>query len=208
MFKKYSKNKKNDKNIQNINIKNTLKFKMIDSLNALSAKFDIANIKTDAEYKYMKKYIKENYCKNLLSTSQYFNFLDEENPQNVNNRKRYYFDIASKTAHRSNMFQKHGAIIVYKKNIISKGFNMYKGNSKNIYSMHAEIVAINNAIKNKHKEILSECELYVVRIGSNSMDNLLKYSKPCINCQKYINKFNIKKIFYSTNDEFENYYSN
>ena len=107
---------------------------MIDSLNALSAKFDIANIKTDAEYKYMKKYIKENYCKNLLSTSQYFNFLDEENPQNVNNRKRYYFDIASKTAHRSNMFQKHGAIIVYKKNIISKGFNMYKGNSKNIYS--------------------------------------------------------------------------
>ena len=32
---------------------------MIDSLNALSAKFDIANIKTDAEYKYMKKYIKE-----------------------------------------------------------------------------------------------------------------------------------------------------
>ena len=69
--------------------------------------------------------------------------------------------------------------------------------------MHAEIVAINNAIKNKHKEILSECELYVVRIGSNSMDNLLKYSKPCINCQKYINKFNIKKIFYSTNYDYD-----
>jgi deoxycytidylate deaminase len=70
--------------------------------------------------------------------------------------------------------------------------------------MHAEIVAINNVIKNYGKDVLQESKLYIVRIAPESKSkNLLKYSKPCLNCQKYINKFNIKKTYYSTNYDYD-----
>ena len=75
---------------------------------------------------------------------------------------------------------------------------MLKSSKK--YSTHAEISAIN---KVKNKKQLSECEMYIVRIGPDKLNNMLKYSKPCINCQNYINKYNIKKIYYSTNYEYD-----
>ena len=102
------------------------------------------------------------------------------------------------------MFQKHGAVIVYKKTIIATGYNSYSYNSRTNFSIHAEIIAINNAIKNSNKELLSDSKLYIVRIAPESKSKyMLKYSKPCLNCQKYINKFNIKKIFYSTNYDYD-----
>ena len=40
-------------------------------------------------------------------------------------------------------------------------------------------------LKKYDKSLLQKCELYVVRIGpSNNSNSILKYSKPCINCQK------------------------
>ena len=136
--------------------------------------------------------------------SNYFEYFDEENVINLKVHQKYYFEIAANIAKNSNMFQKHGAVIVYKKTIISTGFNSYSYNSKINFSMHAEIVAINNVIKNGNKKILSEAKLYIVRIAPESKSkHVLKYSKPCLNCQKYINKFNIKKIFYSTNYEYD-----
>jgi len=178
---------------------------MIDSINAL-------NFTTEKEYKEFKKNIKsmQNYIN--YTSSLYYQYFDLELYKKINLRINYYLDFAAKLAKQSNMYQKHGAIIVYKKNIIGKGFNIFNNNCKNNYSMHAEIVAINNVIKNKYsKDILNKCELFVVRIsnytGVNN-NNILKYSKPCFNCQKYINKFNIKKIYYSTNYEFDNLLKN
>ena len=177
---------------------------MVDTLNAL--KESLINVKTNEEYKNIKKKLKE-YNKKSIYMSEYFECFDEEYVYNSKLHQKYYFDIAAKIARNSNMFQKHGAVIVYKKNIISTGFNSYNFNSKNNFSIHAEIVAINNAIKNKYKEVLKYSKLYIVRIAPDSYDcnnnNILKYSKPCINCQKYINKFNIEKIYYSTNYEFD-----
>lgn len=177
---------------------------MVDTLNAL--KHSLVNVKNTNEYKNIKKKIKE-MNNNSIYMSEYFECFDNEYVNNSKLHQKYYFDIASKIARNSNMFQKHGAVIVYKKNIISTGFNSYNFNSKNNFSIHAEIVAINNAIKNKYKKVLNECKLYIVRIAPECYDctnsNLLKYSKPCLNCQKYINKFNIDKVYYSTNYEFD-----
>tara|TARA_B110000483_G_C17879909_1_gene421307 strand:- start:91 stop:624 length:534 start_codon:yes stop_codon:yes gene_type:complete len=169
---------------------------MIDSQNALKL-----FTKTE-DYKNYKKKIKERYPSNIMSN--YFEYFDEENVQNLKLHQQYYFDVASNIAKNSNMFQKHGCVIVYKKTIIASGYNSYSYNSKIKFSIHAEIIAINNAVKNCNKEILCDSKLYIVRIAPETKSNyLLKYSKPCLNCQKYINKFNIKKIYYSTNYEYD-----
>lgn len=173
---------------------------MIDSRDALDISTKINNIKSNVEYKELKKELK-NLQNKIITTSLYFQLFDFQLYECINLRRSNYLNIAAELAKQSNMFQKHGAIIVYKKNIIAKGYNIFTNQSKNNYSMHAEIVAINNAIKKKiSKDILTKSELFVVRISNC---NILKYSKPCINCQKYINKHKIKKTYYSTNYEYD-----
>jgi deoxycytidylate deaminase len=155
------------------------------------------------DYKKYKKELREKYNKcniNNLFTSLYYEYFDDNIAQKLNRKHAFYFDIAAKIAQNSNMYQKHGALIVYKKTIISSGTNNYLLKSSKKYSTHAEISAIN---KVKNKKQLSECEMYIVRIGPDKFNNMLKYSKPCINCQNYINKYNIKKIYYSTNYEYD-----
>lgn len=169
---------------------------MVDSQNALKSLTKLE------EYKNYKKEIKK--INNTSIMSKYFEYFDEEHVIDLKLHQKYYFEIAANIARNSDMFQKHGAVIVYKKTIIATGFNSYSFNNKNNFSIHAEIVAINNVIKNYNKDILSESKLYIVRIAPESKSKyVLKYSKPCLNCQKYINKFNIKKIFYSTNYEYD-----
>ena len=55
----------------------------------------------------------------------------------------------------------------------------------------------------KYKGILNECDIYVVRIGPNSLDNPLKYSRPCLDCESTIMKYNIKNVYYSTSCEYD-----
>ena len=129
--------------------------------------------------------------------------------------------LASKSA----LTQKHGCIIVHRNEIISCGYN-FKINDNRKYlsnkdegmtssyiqpvhyndscttdhyacgfSVHAEISTIK---KVKHKD-LSKCDMYVVRIGPYSN---LKYSHPCKICSEYIQKFGIKKVYYSVNCKF------
>lgn len=195
-MKIYIYNKKNDKYFFIYYIKNNRLIKMVDSQNALKSLTKLE------EYKNYKKEIKKKNNTSIMS--KYFEYFDEENVIDLKLHQKYYFEIAANIARNSDMFQKHGAVIVYKKTIIATGFNSYSFNNKSNFSMHAEIVAINNVIKNYNKDILSESKLYIVRIAPESKSkNILKYSKPCLNCQKYINKFNIKKIFYSTNYEYD-----
>jgi deoxycytidylate deaminase len=135
---------------------------------------------------------------NGFLTSEYYECLDAISVKNSNDRQRYYLDVAAKIALKSPMGHKHGAILVYKGKIISTGHNYYFLNS----SIHAEVAAL-SCIRGKQKHILSDCELYVVRIGPDKYNNPLKYSKPCCNCQNAILKHNIKKAFYSTNYDYD-----
>jgi deoxycytidylate deaminase len=143
-------------------------------------------------------------CENPKATSSFFELFDEIEPKITNEKQKYYLNYAANIAMKSNMNHKHGAIIVYKKKIIATGFNYIINSYYNEFSIHAEISAI-SSIKSipNYKIILQECELYVVRIGPKELFNTLKYSKPCCNCQKAINKYDIKKVFYSTNYEYD-----
>lgn len=104
------------------------------------------------------------------------------------------FDKAINLAKKSTMLQKHGAVIVSKNGeIIGQGFNHMNNFLSHQWSCHAEIAALLN-IKNKRDKLL-DSTLVVVRLGS---DGLPKLSKPCANCRKEINKFGIRRVFYST----------
>lgn len=171
-----------------------LKTIMVDSLNARRVKMSYF------DFRALKKEMKEKIvCKDAeIVTSEYFQHFDTYKPKNMSNRQEYYLDIAAKVAMKSSMNHKHGAIIVYKKQIIASGYNYYFGEN----SIHAEVAAISKMNK-KYNKFLNESELYVVRIGTNNFCNLLKYSRPCLNCQNFITKKKIKSTFYSTNYDYD-----
>jgi tRNA(Arg) A34 adenosine deaminase TadA len=109
--------------------------------------------------------------------------------------KRLFFDEVYKQALKSDMNFNHGSIVVYRGKIIGKGYNTYiNSNCYDKVSLHAEVSAINDALKKISAEELKKCELIVIRV--NSTGECLN-SKPCCNCAKYINKFCIKRVFHS-----------
>lgn len=116
-------------------------------------------------------------------------------------------DIRQRATHiakHSGMNHRHGALVIYDGKIISHGYNHEHPALKNQYSIHAEVDALTK-IKKLGKHVLSKCELVVVRIGPESFNNVFKLSMPCCNCTKYIQRLGIKKVYYSTNDEFDNH---
>lgn len=121
-------------------------------------------------------------------------------------RDEYFIKVAHDNAQKSCMTQKHGCVIVYNnKEIIAQGINQYECNMKEVESIHAEVNAINQLRKmmyTKDKAFIQKCKLYVVRIGSKSMNYPLKQSKPCEHCTKVILKVGIPFVYYSTQDEF------
>lgn len=141
------------------------------------------------------------------NSENYFEKLDEHSPKSINNKHNKFLAHAAKIATKSSMTHRHGAVIVHKNDIISSGYNYSTSYLCHDYSIHAEVSAITK-LKGKSKEFLSECELYVVRIADVSYKGILKYSKPCDKCKEAIEKFNIKKIYYSTNYEYDSIVSN
>ena len=65
---------------------------------------------------------------------------------------------------------------------------------------HAEVNALMKAKKILNRSELKQSKLMVVRIGTNSMDNPLKYSKPCKVCQNFIEKLGVQLVYYSTSN--------
>jgi len=90
----------------------------------------------------------------------------------------------------------HGAIIILRNKIIARGHNKYSVNlAPSTYSIHAEVSAINNALMKVKKQDLRQAKLVVIRL---TKEGCLTNSFPCKQCQEYINKFNIKTIYYSS----------
>lgn len=103
---------------------------------------------------------------------------------------------ASSEAKKSSMkVATHGAIIILRNKIIARGHNRYSLSlSPSSYSIHAEVAAINNALMKVRKTDLRQAKLVVVRL---TKEGCLSNSYPCKHCQDYINKFNIKTVYYS-----------
>lgn len=126
----------------------------------------------------------------------------------LTNNRIYYLFIASIEAKKSPLRCKHGCIIVKGNTIIGKGYNKYNTYNRygviiqdNIKTKHAETEALYDCILQNKKKDLKNADLYVVRFDINN--NKILYSKPCSNCSniinKYIEKFGLRYIYYSTN---------
>jgi deoxycytidylate deaminase len=126
----------------------------------------------------------------------------------MNKRDLHYFKIAREISKTSTFNRiKIGAIIVYKKEILSvevnvkkthplqKKYNSLRFECQPEYNhyLHAELRAIINSSKNN----LQGANIYVFR---EDLRGRLAPCRPCPACMEVIKKYGIKKIFYTTED--------
>ena len=102
----------------------------------------------------------------------------------------YKASLAHSYASRSDMYQKHGAIAICNGKI-EGGYNQLK----TPISIHAEVHALNNLLKNT-KTWKRRITIFVVRAKGDKWLN----SKPCLACLEYMNKCGVKKIYYSNTE--------
>ena len=97
---------------------------------------------------------------------------------------------------------RHAAAIVYRKQILSIGKNQlkthpmmlrYQTDETKIY-LHAEIDAIIKTINMYGTDILKRCDIYVMRLTGGGNVGM---SKPCRGCQKAIDAFKIRGVFWT-----------
>lgn len=125
--------------------------------------------------------------------------IDYKESRYIKNNLKSFVDDAVEAAKKSTMLQRHGCVIIYKNKLVSTGINTIVDSCN--FSIHAEVDAINKAKKTLTKSELKNSKLIVVRIGQESMNHPLKYSKPCPSCMRCIHDIGIKQIFYTTNFE-------
>lgn len=111
-----------------------------------------------------------------------------------------FVDEAILSAEKSTLkVANHGAIVIYRGKIVGRGHNKHcvdNVNKVNRWSVHAEVDAINNALRKISPENLRKSTLIVVRIMKNK-DIDIGLSAPCKFCSNYIKKCGIKKCYYS-----------
>jgi deoxycytidylate deaminase len=103
------------------------------------------------------------------------------------------------------------AAVVRRGKVISYGYNHKKTHPfqtrfcKNPHAIffHAEVHAIKNALKSVDVEDLYKCELYIVRAKRDKANRkwITGMSKPCSGCQKCIDLFDLKSVYYSIEGE-------
>jgi deoxycytidylate deaminase len=123
-------------------------------------------------------------------TSPYYELVDNTPVKEANLTHNYFMHYASNIAKLSSMQHKHGCIIVHRKKILASAFNQLFDGQRGI---HAEIAAIRSC-----HSCMTNTVMYVVRVAPLCYPGILKYSRPCPNCQKLILKHKIKTVFYST----------
>jgi deoxycytidylate deaminase len=107
-----------------------------------------------------------------------------------------FLEAARHVATQSSMLHRHGCVIVYGGQIIAKACNVHccSPSASGLWSIHAEVNAIR---KVKSRRILSECDMYIVRIGPEAAGFPFKLSKPCRHCQTIIEEVGVRTVFYS-----------
>ena len=97
---------------------------------------------------------------------------------------------------------RHACAITLKNNILGVGMARYKTHplmakyqdkSERVF-LHAEIDAIVKVINKHGSEILKDSDMYILRLTKGGS---LGMSKPCYGCQKAIDAFGIKNVYWS-----------
>jgi len=122
-----------------------------------------------------------------------------------------FIEQAIENAEKSSLqVASHGAVVIFRGKIVGNGTNKYCNpslNRSNKWSVHAEVDAINNALRKISHEDLTKSTLIVVRrLKENakysdeyksSVCSEIGYSAPCKNCANYIKKHGLKRCYYS-----------
>ena len=123
-------------------------------------------------------------------------------------REERFFEVAKQVSFTSAYDRiKIGAIIVYKKQIVSVGTNDYKSHplqkqlnryrdcdiTKLKHYIHAEI----SAILRSNEESLNGAYIFVYR---EDLNHMLASCRPCAACMAEIKHAGIKRIYYTTRD--------
>ena len=129
-----------------------------------------------------------------------------------------FLEVASAVAHRSDMYHRHGAVVVDRRGrVLGVGFNYRVKNQGNRWSVHAEEAAIQDCRRKGFS--LQHATMYVIRIRTwkreltlqkNSKgvpppaksfgETQLRNSRPCRNCQRFIEKNRLNKVFFTATD--------
>ena len=107
---------------------------------------------------------------------------------------------------------KLAAAIVYKNKIISIGVNSMKSsplqakyatNKDLSIFLHAEIAAIKNALRQLDVEEFSKVTLFVCRAKTDIQTNQMVFglAKPCTGCLRAIVEFDIKRVYYTLDND-------
>jgi len=115
----------------------------------------------------------------------------------LSKKQKAYMNVARYMASKSEEKNRHGAVVVKSGRVLGMGYNKIKnhphvimeGRHKFDCGPHAEVEAIKDA--GKHAK---GATLFVARVNKNGEDRL---SKPCVNCQKYIEESEIKNVIYT-----------
>lgn len=125
----------------------------------------------------------------------------ELNPRSAqsNDKHAMFVKKAVQAAARSSLkVHRHGCVIVKDGVIVSGGYNYHTKHVNNRFTIHAEMDAL---VRLKKSIRPQDCDMYVVRIGRDSIHNPpLKYSRPCADCMRALQKAGIKRIYFLTND--------
>ena len=118
--------------------------------------------------------------------------------------RRYFIDEAILNAEKSLLYKaNHGALVIYRGKIVGRGFNkmcLEHKNKVNRWSIHAEVDAIQDALRKITRENLKKSIVLVVRLRREGDISL---SAPCQDCANYIQRCGIRTCYYSD----ENYKS-
>ena len=120
--------------------------------------------------------------------------------------RREFIEEAYELAERSPLkISNHGAVVLYRGKIVGRGYNkqcIENINKVNRFSVHAEVDAINNALRKISFDDLKKSTLIVVRKMKKVEETQHPFdgmglSAPCPCCTRFINRCQIKKIYYS-----------
>ena len=124
-----------------------------------------------------------------------------------------YFNKARDASRLSDYSKQHiGCVVVYKRHVISVGFNSNKthpiqklynkerfDSDSTPHSLHAEITAL-LFLKDRKDIKWSDVELYTYRENKRGE---LRMSKPCKSCMALIKDLGINKVHFTINDGYD-----
>lgn len=121
------------------------------------------------------------------------------------------FDTLEKIALSNPADIKMAASIVRRGKVVSFGMNSRKshplqakyGKNEESIFLHAEISAIKNALREIDVDELSKCDLYILRLKKTkpfAKKWVHGLARPCPGCERAIREFDIKRVFYTTDE--------